>query len=758
VLSHTIDVAEHPPAGKLNVTGRPCIHFLEEVVMRAATYAVLLLLSLSLVLAGASRAQECIDYRDYPHLAARFDWDESAAGGMAVAGNHAYVAIVSNEGTGLRTIDISNPSAPAIVGEVNVLQAVQVSDGVAVAGSLAFMAVANAGMQIVDISDPEAPSVIGGIDTPGTAFDVAVDGTHAYIADGAMGLQVVDVSNPASPVLVGSFDTEEARGIVVAYNYAFIADDFISSGQSRLQVIDISNPVSPILAGSLVVPGQAEDVAVDGVHAYVACRAEGLLVVDISNPASPQPRGVFNNGGTTINVIAMEPHVYVGNTESVSIVNASNPNLPTLVTSVGGRSWRGIAVGGAYVYFTGDIPDFGVVDFSTFNSPPVIGQLAVSGSETVLAGDYAFLSGGGGFHDLQIVDISNPASPVLVGQVTGGAPDGLAVAGDHAYVIDEHDTRVYNVSTPSNPVLVGTADFSGHDIAVVGNYAFIVSDMTDLKVVDISNPPNFPLVAILHTVSSFRDMTVAGNYLYLVAPGARLTVVDISEPLAPLYVGEVDLGNGSPNDVTAAGSHVYVCQGTGFRVIDVSNPAAPTVVGFVPEFGTGSSAVVGDYAYVNVFFGGVSGLVILDVSVPAAPQSIGYVSRGGPVAATSTLVFTSGGGFTVLHAQCATTAAVSSQVSAPDVASMDMNFPNPFSGSTVIPYQLPAAAQVSLRIYDISGRMVRVLEENASRVRGRHLVSWNGHNAEGRPLPAGIYLCRLDAGGRSDTRRITLLK
>ena len=89
---------------------------------------------------------------------------------------------------------------------------------------------------------------------------------------------------------------------------------------------------------------------------------------------------------------------------------------------------------------------------------------------------------------------------------------------------------------------------------------------------------------------------------------------------------------------------------------------------------------------------------------------------------------------------------------------MATNFPNPFSGSTIIPYELPAPAQVSLRVYDIAGRLVRMLEENASRKVGRHDVAWNGHDAHGRPLPPGVYLCRLDAGGKTATRRLTLLK
>ena len=72
---------------------------------------------------------------------------------------------------------------------------------------------------------------------------------------------------------------------------------------------------------------------------------------------------------------------------------------------------------------------------------------------------------------------------------------------------------------------------------------------------------------------------------------------------------------------------------------------------------------------------------------------------------------------------------------------------------------LPAATPAVLRIYDASGRLARTLDDGARpRAAGEHLATWDGRDDLGRPLPAGVYLCRLQAGGRSASGKLILLK
>jgi len=105
---------------------------------------------------------------------------------------------------------------------------------------------------------------------------------------------------------------------------------------------------------------------------------------------------------------------------------------------------------------------------------------------------------------------------------------------------------------------------------------------------------------------------------------------------------------------------------------------------------------------------------------------------------------------------------------APDVAArsttswLRQNSPNPSRPGTTIGFGVPSAGNVSLRIFDTAGRLVRTLV-NEPRPAGRYAESWDGRDAAGRPVAAGVYLYRLVAageGGRSvdETKKMTLLR
>jgi len=83
--------------------------------------------------------------------------------------------------------------------------------------------------------------------------------------------------------------------------------------------------------------------------------------------------------------------------------------------------------------------------------------------------------------------------------------------------------------------------------------------------------------------------------------------------------------------------------------------------------------------------------------------------------------------------------------------------PNPFNPATTLGYDLPAASRVSLRIYDLTGRLVRSLV-NTHQDAGRHAVRWDGRSDAGRLVAAGAYVCRLTAGSFTATQRMLLVK
>ncbi len=83
--------------------------------------------------------------------------------------------------------------------------------------------------------------------------------------------------------------------------------------------------------------------------------------------------------------------------------------------------------------------------------------------------------------------------------------------------------------------------------------------------------------------------------------------------------------------------------------------------------------------------------------------------------------------------------------------------PNPFNPSTKIRFDLPAAGQVHLAVYDVAGRLVRVLVEG-ERPAGSHEAVWDGRDASGRSAPSGSYLARLVAGGKVEGVRLSLVR
>ncbi len=84
-------------------------------------------------------------------------------------------------------------------------------------------------------------------------------------------------------------------------------------------------------------------------------------------------------------------------------------------------------------------------------------------------------------------------------------------------------------------------------------------------------------------------------------------------------------------------------------------------------------------------------------------------------------------------------------------------FPNPARTGASIAFDLPAPSPVRLAIHDVLGRTIRVLAE-ATFPAGRHAVQWDGRDATGRPVAAGVYLCRIQAGSRTATNGIAVVR
>ena len=88
----------------------------------------------------------------------------------------------------------------------------------------------------------------------------------------------------------------------------------------------------------------------------------------------------------------------------------------------------------------------------------------------------------------------------------------------------------------------------------------------------------------------------------------------------------------------------------------------------------------------------------------------------------------------------------------PTAFRLEQNYPNPFNTGTVISFHLSRRSHVSLRIFDISGRQVDRLADGEFPA-GEHRCSFQAGE-----LPSGIYLCRLETEGGSQSRKLVLLR
>ncbi|NBB85872.1 MAG: PQQ-binding-like beta-propeller repeat protein [Bacteroidetes bacterium] len=91
------------------------------------------------------------------------------------------------------------------------------------------------------------------------------------------------------------------------------------------------------------------------------------------------------------------------------------------------------------------------------------------------------------------------------------------------------------------------------------------------------------------------------------------------------------------------------------------------------------------------------------------------------------------------------------------VNALHPNAPNPFAESTTIRYELRTPGRAVVAIYNLLGQRVRTLVDTRKEA-GRHVVSWDGRDARGRPVASGVYFSRLRAGSYEAIQKLTLVR
>ena len=215
-------------------------------------------------------------------------------------------------------------------------------------------------------------------------------------------------------------------------------------------------------------------------------------------------------------------------------------------------------------------------------------------------------------------------------------------------------------------------------------------------------------------------------------------------------------------DIASCGDRAYVVGSAGLSVFDLSDPTSPQVIGSLdlPDEGWGVVATL-EYCYMACGSAGVQVANISNSESPILYDNLVTPGHAYGVAIDFEHIFVADGseGFHIGFQQCGDMTYVRTQHGGRDTVAELLNAcPNPANPRTTIRYGLRERNAVSLRIFDLAGRLVDVLVDGEMMSAGTHTAMWNGRDAHDRSMPSGTYFYRLESDGFVETRRMTLIR
>jgi hypothetical protein len=282
-----------------------------------------------------------------------------------------------------------------------------------------------------------------------------------------------------------------------------------------------------------------------------------------------------------------------------------------------------------YLYMTSHGLGVQVLSLDDPKRPRYLGGVDTPGFSFRLArrGNHLFVADG--YEGLQVVDISNPATPVLVGSHPSVYAYDLVARGDFVYLADsDGGLKIFDVSTPAAPRLIGQAitPDRAYGVSVNGDLAFVAASRMGLMVVDISIPESPTIIGRGVTNGSANDTAVAGDYVLVSTDEYGVAVFSTQDPRAPERVGAVEIGFGG-KDITYDHGHAYVGSGyAGFNVIDLSDPTHPVLEGRSTIPFAKNIALYGDLAYVTDGMTGERGLSVFDLHHHQSPRELSMLA------------------------------------------------------------------------------------------------------------------------------------
>ena len=497
-------------------------------------------------------------------------------------------------------------------------------EGITKAGDYAYCTMTY-GMVIIDVNDPANPAFASQVFIEGAAsVDVALNIGFAYVSSHS-GLYKIDVSDPYNPKIVSV--CENLAGSIS--NFIVTGDYLIFRNATQFRIYNISDPENAYQVY------EYENDLIRGFcrygdYIFVSTEGDGVIVFDMSDPENVtlsthlDSIQVYSYG---INIAG--DYLFVGGSTSMSVYDISNfpeiENIGEVDTPY--RADR-IFVDGNYLVATGGYYYCDIYDITDPESPVWVGEYYFYESGYLDVNDveydseYLYYSSACNPTRLNIIDLAEPASPHIMGYYdfeSLGWAEGVAVKDNYVYVAaDNAGLNIFDYSTQPYPTLIASFhDFSGDAINVVINVDYVYVSAQGAKIINISDPYNPVLVSSIALEVTPEDVFIRGNYAYYPCKSYGLRIVDISDPVNPVIVGTCDTP-GDANDVTLLGNLALVAdRNEGLQIMDITDPEAPYIIGNLPTPNWLESVENdGEYVYCGVDH---NGLWVVDISDPVNP-------------------------------------------------------------------------------------------------------------------------------------------
>ena len=672
-------------------------------------------------------------------------------------GDFAYVA-----DTGLHVLDISDPWAPVWRGTGNSAGYVT---GLAVDGNYAYTPAWSVGLDVQDISDPDFPTVVlsvpWGLCHP-TAIELA--GHHAYVMAWE-GLKVYDISDPLS-----THEVAYLPMAVFGWHHIAIQGDILyaSMHANGLLVVDISDPTIPVSLGINSMP--CWDIAVHGDFAYLAAEIEGVRVLDITDPALIQHIDyVATEYSITAIDIAGNYALAATDQPGMIYLDLTDPALPTVIP---GLDLSGNNYGGSW-----EISDYGGHFYMGVDSVGLIHRQLFEFEVDKIDVEFVSLPIDDEPHEIEKLrfDIDDSAWDTgwSIDTGSGNGFEEIEPGGDWKSVFPGPDLR-WKCLIPPEELLGGPPPACGWlDISWLYQVPIILS------VEDVPNDEGLQIdISWQRSARDFEDEVDpvvyyevwrrfsdesrwAWDSLASIDAAAQdsytatvPTYVDSTEHEEGLFVYRVTAHLTDPSEFFESPPD------SGWSV-DNFVPPPPSFfdVAYHPYDGnhlTWGECEAPDFLFYTIY---------RDTLPDFTPTGDNILQ----LSFDQELVDDAGEDWNRVFYKISATddAWQESEYLAPEVTDVEtpparfalyQNLPNPFNPTTTIMFEVPTSSgHVKLSVYDVSGRLLRVLRDKHYEA-GRYEAEWNGRDARGQVLPSGVYFYRLDAEDFGETKKMVLVK